>query len=152
MTPGINGKLNEFQAAFGLLSLKYIDQAILDRKKIAELYRLKLRSISGISFLEDMPGVRANYSYFPVFVDQNTYGLSRDGLYEALKQDGILARRYFFPLISDFPTYRGMPSANRSNLPVAARTADQVICLPMHAELTPEDVERVVGIIEKNTK
>jgi dTDP-4-amino-4,6-dideoxygalactose transaminase len=148
VTPGINAKMNELQSAFGLLSLKYIDQAIVARKVIADSYRKKLASVKGIRCLPEPPSVKANYSYFPVFIDKEKYGLSRDELYQKLKEHNIFARRYFYPLISDFPTYKGLPSAARSLLPVAAKTADQVICLPLHAELTEEDVVRIVEVIK----
>jgi len=123
--------------------------AILARKETALLYRERLKSIPGIRYLEEIEGVKANYSYFPIFVDKEKYGLSRDELYEKMKLGKVNGRRYFYPLISDFPTYSGLPSAARSNLPVAAEAADQVICLPMHAELSAHDVDRVVRLIEK---
>jgi dTDP-4-amino-4,6-dideoxygalactose transaminase len=149
IAPGINAKLNELQAAYGLLSLKYIDKAILARKEAARLYRERLKSVEGIRYLDEIEGVKANYSYFPIFVDKEKYGLSRDELYEKMKKHNVYGRRYFYPLISDFPTYSGLPSAARSKLPVAAAAADQVICLPMHADLRGDDVDRVVGLIRK---
>jgi dTDP-4-amino-4,6-dideoxygalactose transaminase len=151
IAPGINAKLNELQAAYGLLSLKYVDKAIADRKACDTLYREGLRNIEGIRVLDPSPGVKANYSYFPIFVDKEVYGVSRDELYERLKRGNVLARRYFYPLISDFPTYNGLPSAARSNLPVAALAADQVICLPMHDQLSEDDVRRVVRIIKERS-
>ena len=96
-----------------------------------------------------MPGVRHNYGYFPIFVDANKYGMTRDELFNKLREQGILARRYFYPLISDFSTYRGLPSANRENLPNATRMADTVICLPIHHELTEADQQRILNVILK---
>jgi len=145
VAPGINAKMNEVQAAFGLLSLKIVDVAIEKRKKHAEIYRKSLADIKGISFLPDFPDVQHNYAYFPILVDEQEYGMSRDALYNAMKLNNIFGRRYFYPLISEFPTYRGLPSAKPENLPVATIVASQVICLPMHHELTEE---QVIGIID----
>jgi len=148
VAPGINAKMNELQSAFGLLSLKYIDGAIEKRKAIDALYRSGLSSIPGIRTLTEMPGVKANYSYFPIFIEKEKYGMTRDQTYEMLKSRHIYARRYFYPLISDFPTYRALPSAARSNLPVSAQAADQVICLPLHAELSETDVQRILDALK----
>lgn len=149
VAPGINAKMDEVRAAYGLLGLKYIDSAIEKRHKVAIRYREVLKDIPGISFMEDMPGVKHNYSYFPIFVDESAYGMSRDALYQKMKDDNVLGRRYFYPLISTFSTYRGLESAKPSNLPVALKAADSVICLPMHHELSEEDVERVLDLIKK---
>lgn len=149
VAPGINAKMNEVQAVYGLLSLKYVDQAIACRKALTELYRKELRDMPGIECMEDMPEVKHNYSYFPIFVNPREYGMSRDALYDKLKKEHILGRRYFYPLISEFSTYRGLPSAQPNNLPVAHRAADSVICLPMHAGLVPEDIFRVISVIKK---
>ncbi|MBO4778467.1 MAG: DegT/DnrJ/EryC1/StrS family aminotransferase [Bacteroidales bacterium] len=144
--PGINAKLNEVQAAYGLLSLKYIDDAIAKRKHIVEYYRSALNNIQGISFLREQNGVEYNYAYFPIFVDEATYGISRDTLYEKLKANDILGRRYFYPLISTFEPYKELPSAQ--NLPIAQKAAEQVICLPLYPDLEMTDVERIVRIIK----
>ena len=144
---GGNGKMDEFRAAYGLLQLKMVDGEIEKRHQVAIRYRNALKGIAGIRFLEDLPGVRHNYSYFPILVDEAQYGTSRDGLYDKLKAKGIFARRYFYPLCSDFPTYRGLPSAEPSRLPVAVKMAQQVLCLPMFAELSPKDQERICGLI-----
>ena len=146
--PGINAKLNELQSAFGLLCLKHFEKGVGARKRISECYRQELKHVSGITVLGERKGVTPNYSYFPVFVDPQKYGHARDELYERLKTHGIYGRRYFYPLISDFPTYRGLPSASRSNLPVAAAAADQVICLPMYAELNEADVKRIAAALK----
>ncbi|MFI5369306.1 MAG: DegT/DnrJ/EryC1/StrS family aminotransferase, partial [Spirochaetia bacterium] len=145
---GMNAKLNEFQSAYGLLSLKHFDKAQGVRKKVSEFYRHSLQSVPGVACLQDAAGVTSNYTYFPIFIDKEKYGHSRDELYERLKAHNIYARRYFYPLISEFPPYRDLPSAARINLPVAAAAADRVICLPMHGELTDDDAKRIVGLIE----
>lgn len=147
VAPGINGKMDEMRAAFGLLNLRQVDAAIESRHQIAIRYREALRPVDGITFWDDMPGVRHNYGYFPIFVDAERYGMTRDELYFKMRDQGILARRYFYPLISSFSTYRGLPSATRENLPVATRMADTVICLPIHHELTQEEQQRVLDVI-----
>ena len=149
VAPGINSKMDEIRAAFGLLNLRQVDAAIAHRKHVAELYREALRNIPGIRFLQDIDGVRHNYSYFPIFITENEYGKSRDALYNQLKENNILARRYFYPLISNFPVYRGLDSAKPENLPIANRLANQVLCLPMYAGLTDEDVERILELVRK---
>lgn len=149
VAPGINAKMDEVRAAYGLLNLKYVDKAIENRKLIAQTYREGLKTIKGINFLNDIEGVRHNYSYFPIFVDEKEYGLSRDELYNKLKENNILGRRYFYPLISDFSTYRELDSANTTNLPIANKVAEQVICLPIFDNLEIVDVERVIKVISK---
>jgi len=149
VAPGINSKMDELRAAYGLLNLKQMDNAISMRKKITEAYRERLRNIQGISFFDDMPGVTHNYSYFPIFVNEKEYGISRDSLYEKLKQNDIFGRRYFYPLISNFPVYRGLPSSTPEHLPVARKIANEVICLPIYAGLEIQDVERVVSVLNK---
>ncbi len=147
--PGINAKMDEIRSAYGLLNLKHVDAAIEARKRAAAYYRETLSGVEGLTFFDDMPGVRHNYSYFPVFVDAEAYGMTRDELYFRLKDHNILGRRYFYPLISSLETYKVLPSAAPENLPVATRMADQVICLPMHHELCREDLELIVGLIKK---
>ena len=148
VAPGINSKMDEVRSAYGLLNLRQVDQAIAARRRVAVRYREALRDVPGIRYFGDMPGVKHNYSYFPVFVDATEYGMTRDELYFKLKAQNILGRRYFYPLISTFSTYRGLPSAAPSNLPNAHRMADEVICLPMHHLLTDEDVERIIDVIK----
>lgn len=145
--PGINSKMDEMRSAYGLLNLKQVDAAVEARRKVAIKYREALRTVEGVTFFEDMPGVRHNYSYFPVFIDAEKYGMTRDELYYKMKSHNVLGRRYFYPLISDFSTYRGLPSATRENLPNAYKMADSVICLPMHHALTNEDIERILNEI-----
>ena len=149
VAPGINSKVDEVRAAYGLLNLKQVTQAIAARQKVANRYREALRNVSGVRFFDDMSGVRHNYSYFPIFVNAEKYGMTRDELYFKMKEKNVHGRRYFFPLISTFSTYRGLPSATPENLPVATRLANEVICLPMNHALSNEDIERVVGLIVK---
>ena len=149
VAPGINSKMDEVRSAYGLLNLRQVDQAIEARHQVAIQYREALREVEGITFFEDMPGVKHNYSYFPIFVDEKKYGMSRDELYFKLKERGILGRRYFYPLISTFTTYRGLESANPNNLPNAHKMAEEVICLPMYHALSEEDVERIIEQIIK---
>ena len=149
VAPGINGKMDEMRSAYGLLNLKQVDAAIEKRHQVAVKYREALRNISGIRFFDDMPDVRHNYSYFPIFINASEYGMTRDELYFKMKEQGVLGRRYFYPLISTFGTYRGLSSASPDNLPVATKMANEVICLPMHHELTDADLERVISLIMK---
>lgn len=147
VAPGINSKMDEVRAAYGLLNLKLVDDAIEKRHQVAIKYREVLRDVKGIRFFDDVPGVRHNYGYFPIFVDAKEYGMTRDELYFKMKEKGVLGRRYFYPLISTFSTYRGLPSAAPDNLPVSTRIANEVICLPIHHELTDNDICRVVDLI-----
>lgn len=147
VAPGINGKMDELRAAYGLLNLKQVDAAIARRQHVANQYRADLREVKGIRFIDDMPGVRHNYSYFPIFVDEDIYGMSRDVLYDKMKANNVWGRRYFYPLITDFSPYCAYPSAVKSNLPVANKVADSVICLPMHDALSADDVKRVIDCI-----
>lgn len=147
--PGINSKMDEVRSAYGLLNLKQVDSAIEARRQVAVKYREALRNVEGITFFDDMPGVKHNYSYFPIFVDAKKYGMTRDELYFKMKEQNVLGRRYFYPLISEFSTYRGLESAKPDNLPEAHKMADSVICLPMHHTLSDEDVERILNCILK---
>lgn len=149
VAPGINSKMDEMRAAYGLLNLKQVDKAIEWRKHVAELYRAVLKDVEGITFFNDIPSVTHNYSYFPIFVNAEKYGMTRDELYFKMKEHNILGRRYFYPLISSFSTYRGLESANKDNLPVATEKAEQVICLPMYYGLSDKDIERIVLLITK---
>lgn len=149
VAPGINSKVDEVRAAYGILNLKQVDHAIEARHQVAIRYREALRHVDGITFMDDMPGVRHNYSYFPIFIDAEKYGVTRDELYFKMKEQGVLGRRYFYPLISEFSTYRGLPSAAPENLPNAHKMADSVICLPMHHELSEGDIDRILKQISK---
>jgi dTDP-4-amino-4,6-dideoxygalactose transaminase len=140
--------MNELQAAYGLIQLKTIDKQIDKRKLVAYKYRELLKDINGISFLEDFKEITHNYSYFPIFVE-NSYPLTRDELYYKLKENNIFGRRYFYPLISEFPPYRGLPSSNPAKLPIAIETANQVICLPIYPELEIENVRQIIELIKR---
>ena len=147
--PGINSKMDEIRSAYGLLNLRQVDDAIAARQQVAIKYREVLRDVEGITFFDDMPGVKHNYSYFPIFIDEKAFGMSRDALYFKLKAANVLGRRYFYPLISDFSTYRGLESANPTNLPNAHKMADSVLCLPMHHKLSLEDVDKILHLVIK---
>lgn len=149
VAPGINSKMDEMRAAYGLLNLRQVDAAIDARRQVALQYREALKDVHGIRFMDDIPGVKHNYAYFPIFVDEEQYGMTRDELYFKMKEQNILGRRYFYPLISTFTTYRELESARPENLPEAHKLADSVICLPMHHELSREDVERILDLIVK---
>lgn len=149
VAPGINGKMNEIQAAFGLLQLRHIDASIIKRRDIDRRYRGLLRDVDGIRCLP-LPGdTSPNFSYFPILVERE-YPLSRDELYHALRQSGVLARRYFFPLIADFPMYRGLPSAAPDLLPTARSISSAVLCLPIYPTLPLDEVDRVVDLIRRH--
>ena len=148
VAPGINSKVDEVRAAYGLLNLRQVDAAIEARHQVAIRYRETLRPVKGISFFDDMPGVKHNYSYFPIFINEAEYGMSRDALYEKMKSQGIFGRRYFYPLISTFEPYRHYPTAAEINLPVATKVANEVLCLPMHHALNDEDVKRIIDCIK----
>lgn len=148
VTPGINAKMNEMQAAMGLLQLKYVDQAITKRKKIAEQYRERLKKIEGLTYLGDFPGVKQCYPYFPIMIDKDRFGKTRNQIYEELKKHEIYVRRYFYPLISQFPTYRGLESAQSGKMPVAEKLSEEVICLPIYPDLSNEEMIMIVGVLK----
>lgn len=147
VAPGINAKMNEVQSAFGLLQLKYIDQALEERKILAGLYRTRLKGVRGIRLLREPADVTLAYPYFPILVEGEEYGVTRDGLYAYFKDLDIYTRRYFYPLISEFPTYKGLPSSSASNLPIALRASKEVLCLPIYPGLEVETVEKICDII-----
>ena len=158
VAPGINSKMDEMRAAYGLLNLRQVDAAIEARKQVAQQYVEALKDVQGIKIFQPMidafsplsgESEGANYSYFPIFVDEELYGISRDALYEKMKANNVLGRRYFYPLITDFEPYKNIPSANPINLPVANKIANQVICLPMHHALSEEDVKRVIDCVRR---
>lgn len=150
VSTGINAKMNEIQAAIGLLQLKEIDAAIAKRKRVAQLYRKKLKDIQGIRFFEEMPETKSSYSFFPVFIEQEKYGLSRDHLYEKLKLHGIFTRRYFYPLISQYPLYCELESAQPCKIPVAEKIATQVLCLPFYRELENSTISQICKLIRNS--
>ena len=147
VAPGINGKMDEMRSAYGLLNLKQVDEAIESRHQVAVQYREALRDVDGIHFMEDLSGVHHNYSYFPIFVDKEEFGMTRDELYFKMRGQGVLSRRYFYPLISNFPTYSGLPTANIENLSKANKMAAEVLCLPMHHNLSDAEVSQIINII-----
>ena len=157
--PGINSKMDEIRAAYGLLNLKHVDAAIARRKEVARRYVEALQGIKGITLYQPIVESLAsnlspltsklNYSYFPIFVNAEEYGITRDELYEKMKASNVLARRYFYPLISTFSPYSAYSSSSSDNLPVATQWADAVICLPMHHDLGSDDVKRVIDCILK---
>ena len=155
--PGINSKMDEIRAAYGLLNLQHVNSAIAARKRVAEQYVEALKDIEGITLYQPIVdsfnfkhltlNIQLNYSYFPIFVDATTFGMTRDELYEKMRANNVLGRRYFYPLISTFSPYNMYPSAAKENLPNAHKMADAVICLPMHHALSDEDVKRVVEYV-----
>lgn len=145
---GINGKLNELQAAFGLIQLNYIDEIISRRKLIASYYVDKLDQVDGVTILQSKKGLINNYSYFPILIGKD-YPLTRDQLYEKLKFEGIFARRYFYPLISQFSMYKLFSSSHKDNLPVATRIANQIICLPIYTDLSKDIVDKIINLIKR---
>jgi len=147
VAPGINGKMSEINAAFGLLQLKHIDEALEKRKIIDQTYRDLLKDVQGVRCIDQIGVEKANYSYFPILVEPE-YPLTRDKLYEKLKENSIHSRRYFYPLISEFSMYRGLPSAQRSNLPVAGGVAEKVICLPIYPAVTGIDINKIITVIK----
>jgi dTDP-4-amino-4,6-dideoxygalactose transaminase len=146
VAPGINGKMSEVNAAFGLLQLQHVEGAIARRAEIEALYRQRLDALPGLRLLQPPADTTRNHSYFPVLVGPG-FALSRDGLYQLLKDQGIHGRRYFYPLISEFPMYRHLPSARPETLPVATSVSRQVLCLPMYPALTDDQVNRVCDIV-----
>lgn len=152
VAPGINAKMNEVQAAYGLLQLKYIDEAIVKRKRICELYKELLSNTNGLRFQNELKDVKHNYPYFPIFIDEKTFGMSRDELNEFMKSQNVFGRRYFYPLISQFPTYKGLVSSNPSNLPLAELKTKQVFCLPIYPDLDLSDVEYICELILSKAK
>ena len=155
VAPGINSKMDEMRSAYGLLNLRQVDTAIAARKKAAKTYYEALKDIKGISFYPylkktfECDSLHYNYAYMPMFVDAEEYGMTRDELYAKMKEANVLGRRYFYPLISEFSTYRGLESANPANLPNAHKMADSVICLPMHHVLSDEDIQKTLKLIIK---
>ena len=145
-SPGINGKMSEINAAFGILQLKGLDREIAARKNIDAIYRSRFKDLNGIKTLDSEEAATKNYSYFPILVDEN-YPISRDELYERLRLQEIYARRYFYPLIAKFPMYSSLPSSSPDNLPVATKVAAHILCLPIYPKLLKEEQDRVCEVI-----
>lgn len=150
VAPGINAKMNEIQAAMGLLQLKYIDEVIEKRKHIDAQYRKELKNIKGLTCFQPLKNVKHCYSYFPILIDKNKYGKTRDEIYEELKKHNIFGRRYFYPLISQFPVYRGMESAQQGKMPVAEKITEEIICLPIYPDLDADVVTQICKILNNN--
>lgn len=146
VAPGINGKMSEINAAFGLLQLQHIDKAMARRRQIDIFYREQLKDVKGIRIIEEGSQTVANYSYFPILVEPD-YPLSRDGLYQKFRDFNIFTRRYFYPLISEFPMYRGMSSAQRNNLSVATTASEKVLCLPIYPALEQDEMSKIIDCI-----
>lgn len=149
IAPGINAKMNELQAAYGLIQLKYLKDNIEKRRQIAQFYDQELESIQGIRTLKQNPFADHSYPYYPIFVNEKEYGKSRDELYEYLKTKNIFGRRYFYPLVSEFPIYKGLDSAKPANLPNAHQIAEQVICLPIYPDLEILSINQVISLIKQ---
>lgn len=152
VAPGINAKMNELQAAYGLLQLKYVDEYIAKRKAVVTLYRQQLNDVPGINYHADLKNVQHAYPYFPIFIDAEIYGLNRDLVYEKLKKHNIFSRRYFYPLISQLPAYRGLHSSKPENLQVATKIAEQVICLPIFPMIEIETVLKICSLLINKSK
>lgn len=146
VAPGINAKMSEMNAAFGLLQLKHMPEILRRRAAIDSLYREAFDGVRGIRCLPQAGQYVANYAYFPILIEHE-YPMSRDELYRSMKDQHIYTRRYFYPLIADFPMYRGLPSAERSNIATAAAAADKVLCLPIYPALSDADAQRVAAIV-----
>jgi dTDP-4-amino-4,6-dideoxygalactose transaminase len=146
VAPGINGKMSEFGAALGILQLKHFEEALNARKEIDSAYRERLAGVTGITCLSRPPRIDSNYAYFPILVEAN-YPIARDDLYALLKRNDIHPRRYFYPLISNFPMYRSLPSAGRENLAAATSVAQKILCLPIYPDLDESDVDRISKLI-----
>lgn len=149
VAPGINGKMSELNAAMGLLQLRHIPEILSRRKRIDQIYRRQLKDIKGIRCIQESGQAIANYSYFPILIDTD-YPLTRDELYQKLKAQGIFSRRYFYPLISEFSMYRGLPSSHRDNLPMATDAAYKVLCLPIYPDIDDNDLSRIIDLIKDN--
>jgi dTDP-4-amino-4,6-dideoxygalactose transaminase len=147
VAPGINGKMSEVCAAMGLLQLSHLAEALNRRQQVDASYRAALKSVKGIRCVERGGATKDNFAYFPIMVEGD-YGMTRDALFQRLRDRKIFARRYFFPLISEFPMYRGLPSAHRDNLPVATKMASQVLCLPIFPAMSADEQRRVVDAIK----
>jgi dTDP-4-amino-4,6-dideoxygalactose transaminase len=146
--PGINGKMNEIQAVLGLINLRYIDEEINKRKALIEVYRDLLKDVQGITYLNDMPGIKSNYQYFVIQIDNKSFGRSRDFVHETFKEHNVFIRKYFSPLCSDYPCYHHIPSAVPSNLSVAQKVAKEVLCMPLYGGLTIHNIEKICDILK----
>ncbi|EKN62790.1 DegT/DnrJ/EryC1/StrS family aminotransferase [Schinkia azotoformans] len=144
---GINAKMNEFQAAMGLVNIRYVENEIAKRRELVGVYRYLLKDIKGITVLEDMVGIKHNYAYFPILVDEESFGMNRNELHETLKEYNIFTRKYFYPLITNMECYSSYKT--RYNLPVAERIANSVLTLPIYSRLSVDDIEKICSAIKK---
>ena len=149
IAPGINAKMNEVQAAMGLLQLKYIDKEIEKRKQITDIYRQGIKNVNGLTYMDDIPNIKHCYSYFPILIEKEKYGRTRDELYEELKKQNIFGRRYFYPLISQLPIYSGLQSAQPGKLPIAEDLTEKVLCLPMFSDLDIDYQMKIIKLLQK---
>jgi dTDP-4-amino-4,6-dideoxygalactose transaminase len=149
VAPGINAKMNEFQSALGILQLKYIDSVIEKRKLISTHYRNAFSNLPGITLLKELPGVKYNYGYFPILIEENDFGRDRDNVYSELRKYNIISRRYFYPLISQFPTYKSLESSRPGKMPVAEKIAKEILCLPIYPDLELQDVDYIIEKIKE---
>ena len=147
--PGINGKMNELQAAYGLLQLDMIDEEIAQRGRLVRRYREELKDVPGLTLPGDLPGVRHNHAHFPILVDEGRFGMDRDALHAVLKRFNVFSRKYFHPLCSHYPCYAASPSSRPENLPVAERVARQVLCLPLYGTLAESDAAAIAAIVRE---
>ena len=145
--PGINGKMNEFQAALGLVVLNYVSGEMQKRKHLVEVYRTCLKNVEGITYVEDSENVAGNYQYFIIKIDEKKFGVSRDFVYEQFKEYNVFTRKYFYPLCSEYEHYRHLPSAAPANLPSAHEVAQQVLSLPLYGELSSDAVVKICDIL-----
>lgn len=145
--PGINGKMSEINAAFGLVQLKHIDEAMMQRQAVDTRYRTELTDVTGITLYQHDRNANSNFSYFPILVEDD-YPLNRDELYNKLKSHGVLSRRYFYPLISNMPMYRGLASAKKDNLKYASYISDRILCLPIYSDINLKDIELIINLIK----
>jgi dTDP-4-amino-4,6-dideoxygalactose transaminase len=152
VSPGINAKMNEFQAALGILQLKYVEGTIAKRKLVTKIYKEALKDINGIEYQSDIDNVSHNYAYFPIMIDERKFGRTRDAVYSEMRRNNIFCRRYFYPLISQFPTYRGLESAQTGKMPVAERIAKQILCLPIYPELGISIIKTICNLINGNVR
>jgi dTDP-4-amino-4,6-dideoxygalactose transaminase len=146
--PGINGKMDEFQAAFGLLHLRMVDEEIARRKAVAAIYRARLAHVPGLKLPRETADTQPNYGYFPILVDADEYGMSRDRLFRVLRSCNVVSRKYFYPLVSRASCYAALPSADPAKLPVAERTASRVLCLPIYGTLESQTVQRICDVLQ----
>jgi dTDP-4-amino-4,6-dideoxygalactose transaminase len=147
--PGINGKMNELQAAIGIVLLEYVAEERAKRKYLIECYKNCLKDMEGITFLEDQVNIKGNYQYFTIRIDEKLFGCSRDFIYEQFKEYNVFTRKYFYPLCSEYTCYKQLPSSSAINLPVANQVVREVLSMPLYGELSTSDIERICDILKE---